>query len=302
MSVANLGGIKVGDGEPVAMMGVLNLSRNSFYRGSVVGRKEVIKVGKKMVEEGADILDVGAMSTRPGAEPISAEQERRRLIPAVKTLVRKLDSPISVDTQRAAIAELALREGAAIVNDVSGFKADPDMPGVVANFEASAILMASWVRPGKLLIARQKAGGNIETIEGIVRSLRCSLDICDSHGIDRKKLVIDPGIGFSKGPLASSGKQVTRQHPKSRWHERDIRVLANLDGLKSLDRPICVGISRKSFIGKILGLADPADRLVGSLAATAIAVFKGAAVIRTHDPAETIHAIRVAERIRESRC
>lgn len=301
MSVANLGGIKVGDGEPVAMMGVLNLSRNSFYRGSVVGRKEVIKAGKKMVEEGADILDVGAMSTRPGAEPISAEQERRRLIPAVKTL-RKLDVPISVDTQRAAIAELALQEGATIVNDVSGFKSDPDMPRVVANFGASAILMASWVRPGKLLIARQKAGGTIETIEGIVRSLRCSLKICDSHGIDRKKLVIDPGIGFSKGPQTSSGKLVTRQHPKSRWHERDIRVLADLDGLKSLDRPICVGISRKSFIGKILGLADPADRLVGSLAATAIAVFNGAAVIRTHDPAETIHAIRVAERIRESRC
>jgi len=301
MARAKLARVEVGDGRLVAIIGALNLSPNSFYAGSVVHSKaEAVARAQDMLGQGASIIDVGAMSTRPGTKPISTRCERERVIPIVKILARELDAPISVDTQRAAIAELALRDGATVINDVSGFKADPDMPKVVADFGASAILMASWARPGELLIARQRAGGSIETIGGIIRSLRRSLDICDAHGIDREKLAIDPGIGFSRGPQASSGKLITRRRPRSKWHERDLRVLANLGELRSLGRPICVGISRKSFIGRVLGLADPADRLAGSLAAAAIAVLNGASAVRTHDVRETVQAVRLAEAIRDA--
>jgi dihydropteroate synthase len=272
MGEAELGGIKVGDHHPVAIVGAMNLSPDSFYAGSVVkGPTEAVKRARCMLDEGADIIDVGAMSTAPGVKPIPLDLERRRLMPIVEALVKKLDSPISVDTQRAEIARAALKAGVHIINDVSGLKADPGMVRVLADFGCSAVLMAARRKPG-----------DVRTIEGIKRELEESLRMCERHDIDLKKIAIDPGIGFGKG---------------AEW---DLHILANLKGLAALGRPICVAVSRKSFIGKVLDLPDPADRLWGSLAATAIAVLNGADVIRTHDPGETMHAVRLAESVRSA--
>jgi len=273
MSKADLGEVKVGDGCPVAIIGVLNLSQESFYSGSVVrGSAQAVRQAKRMLEQGADIIDVGAVSTAPNVEPISLDTERRRILSIIKILANKIDAPISVDTQRAAIAEEALEFGAKIINDVSGLKSDPRMADVVAKSRCSAILMAARKRPG-----------DVRTVDEIKRALDDSLKICGRNKIDIQKIVIDPGIGFGKG------------------RDYDVRILANLGNLKGLGRPICVAVSRKAFIGRILGLKDPADRLAGSLAATAVAVINGANVVRTHDVEETLRAVRVAEATRRAK-
>jgi len=273
MSKAELGGIKVGDGCPVAMIGVLNLSPESFYSGSVVrGSAQALRRAKRMLEQGADIIDVGAASTAPNVEPISFDMERRRIFPIIKILVNKIDAPISVDTQRATIAEEAMEIGAKIINDVSGLKFDSRMADVVTKLKCSAILMAARKRPG-----------DVRTVADIRRALYNSLEICRRNKINLEKIVVDPGIGFGKGG------------------DYDVQILANLKKLKDLGRPICVAVSRKAFIGRILGLKDPADRLAGSLAATAVAVVNGADVVRTHDVEETLRAVRVAEAMRRAK-
>lgn len=273
ISKAELGGVKVGDGCPVAMIGVLNLSPESFYSGSVVrGSAQALRRARRMLEQGADIIDIGAVSTAPNVEPISLDTERRRILPIIKILANKIDAPVSVDTQRAAIAEEALEIGAKIINDVSGLKSDPRMADVLAKSKCSAILMAARKRPG-----------DVRTVAEIKCELYNSLNICKRSKIDVQKIVIDPGIGFGKGG------------------DYDVQILANLKKLKDLGRPICVAVSRKAFIGRILGLKDPADRLAGSLAATAVAVINGADVVRTHDVEETLRAVRVAEAIRRAK-
>lgn len=273
MSYAELADIQVGGNNPVAIISIINVSPNSFYPGSVVkSPREAVRRARSMLEEGADIIDIGAMSTAPGVRPIPASLERRRLLPMVEALAKELDAPISVDTQRAEIAKATLEAGAKIVNDVSGLKADDRMADVLADFGCSAVLMAAEERPG-----------DVKTIEEIKRALRESLHTCEVHGIDEQKIVLDPGIGFGKG---------------AEW---DLYILANMGKLLALGRPICIAVSRKTFIGKVLNLPNPAGRLWGSLAATAIAVLNGADVIRTHDPKETLHAIRIAEAIRGAR-
>jgi dihydropteroate synthase len=272
MGRAELAGVPVGDGSPVVIMGAINVAPETFYKGSLVkGPEDAVKRAKEMVREGADIIDLGAMSTAPGVEPISADEERKRLLPVLKAIEKTTNAPISVDTQRAEIARAALDAGAQMINDVSGFKADPEMAQVVAESGCSAIVMATKRRPG-----------DIKTIEEARKTLKNSLEICEKHEIDLEKIVVDPGIGFGKG---------------AEW---DLHILANLRKLSDLDRPICVGVSRKSFIGEALDLEDPADRLWGSLGATAIAVLNGVSVVRTHDPKETLHAVRVAEAIQRA--
>jgi len=272
MGEAELGGIEVGDGHPVAIIGVLNLSPESFYGGSVVrGPAQAVRQAKRMLRQGAIIIDVGAMSTAPNVKPISTSLEKKRLLPVIKALVKETNAPISVDTQRAAIAEVALEAGASIINDVSGLKFDPKMVNVVADLKCSVILMAARKKPG-----------DARKIAEVCSALQDSLQICKRHSIDMRRVVIDPGIGFGKG---------------AGW---DVHILTNLRKLKGLGRPICVAVSRKAFIGKILGLKDPADRLIGSLAATAIAVRNGADVVRTHDVQETVQVVRVAEVIQHA--
>lgn len=267
--------------EKKVVMGVLNLSADAFYQGSVAENAEEAAVrAEKMTENGAQIIDLGGMSTGPPAEKISLEEEKNLLMPALKAVRDRINVPISVDTQRAEVAEKALNLGANIINDISGFKADPEMPKVVADTGCSAILMANQI-PNRIRTA-EKDRGDISDMEKIEKGLRESLQICRDRGVDLNKISIDPGIGFGRSA------------------EEDLKVIAGLNSLRELEQPICVGISRKSFIGKTLDLKNPRDRLPASLGATALAVLKGAAdIIRTHDPKETSQLIRMIEAIQK---
>lgn len=266
--------------EEKIIMGVLNLSPETFYRGSLVKSAEEAAVrAEEMVENGAEIVDLGGMSTGPGVAPISADEERKRLLPTLKSVREKIKAPISVDTQRSEVAEESLEAGADVINDISGFKADPDMARVASDYGCPAILMANQIS-GRIRTAEKEAR-DIKSMEEVKKGLKESLQICEDHGVDREKIVVDPGIGFGKGP------------------KEDLKVLADLDDLSELGQPICIGVSRKSFIGKTLDLDEPSERLPGSLGATAVAVTEGVDIIRTHDPRETSQLVRMIEAIQQ---
>ncbi|MFB0500825.1 MAG: dihydropteroate synthase [Candidatus Hadarchaeaceae archaeon] len=293
MAEAMLGKVEVGDGVPVTIIYALNLSPDSFYKGSIVrSKREAVGRASKAIEEGARIIDVGAIGTGPRSKPISAEREMRELIPIIRVLAREFDAPISADTQRAEIAEAAISAGATVINDISGLKSEPKMAEIIAETGCSAVLMAA-----------KRAPGDVYKIDDIRQALGESLHICHERGIQLKKVVLDPAIGYWPARLERLGKRANEPHGKLAYPTAtlfDLKIIAELGGLKALKRPICVGISRKTFIGKVLNLPNPTDRLVGSLAATAIAVFNGASVVRTHDVEETLQAVRLAEAIRDA--
>ena len=277
---AALAGVHLGDGLPVAVMGALNVSPGSFYAGSVVaGGDDLLRAAERMAREGASLLDVGAMSTAPYLSgSISASEEAERLGWAVGILASKLGVPVSADTSRAEPARAALGAGAAIINDVRGLTADPALAPLVAGAGAGLIIMAS---------ERGGAEGQ-PPVDAVMELLEESLRIAIQAGISDERIVVDPGIGFFRRRGIA-------------WHEWDCEILAALGRLRELDRPVCVGVSRKSFVGEIAGEADPGRRLPGSLAAVAAAVLGGANLIRAHDVGETVQAVRVAEAIRRSR-
>ena len=265
-----IAGLKVGDAQPVRIMGVINLSRESFYKGSVVQADSVIDAVDRMIEEGADLIDIGARSTWPLAKKISKEEERSRLIPVLK-LLNHIKVPISVDTMFADIADEAISQGADIINDVSGFTADEGMVGVAKEHDCPVILMAS-----------NKLPGDPVGMDAIMTSLEMIISDAEGKGIDPEKIIIDPAIG--------------------RWTQEklavyDFETIDNLERLRVFGKPILTAISRKSFIGDTLN-KPPEERLYGSLAATAIAVRNGAHIIRTHDVAPTMDAVKVAQRAR----
>jgi dihydropteroate synthase len=277
MNHASLAGLMLGDGREVAVMGALNLSPESFYAGSVTtSRDALLAAADEMVAHGAAILDVGAMSTAPYLDgAIEPTREADRIGDAVQLLVGKLGVPVSADTSRAVPARAALQAGARVINDVRGLTADPGLARAVAEAGAGLIVMAS------------ERGGHEEAapIDTVAELLAESLTLAAQAGIPGERIVVDPGIGFFR----------RRGVP---WYEWDCRVLAALSELRALGRPVCVGVSRKSFIGALDTRAtDPADRLPGSLAATAAAVLGGAHLIRTHDVAATVQAVRVAQAI-----
>jgi len=293
MITANLGKVKVGDGRPVSVIGVINLSPDSFYSRSIMKPGNFLKAVRGMGEAGAAIVDVGALATGPHAKPIPVKLELRRVAPVIKAIARKSDITISVDTQRAEVAEAAVEAGASVVNDVSGLKADRRMAEVIADCGCSAILMAS-----------DKAPGDVYEVCEIRRALAESLEICKKHGVPLKRVVLDPAVGYWPARLERIGKKSKEpigDKPYSRAAFFDLQILAKISEFRKLGRPVCVGVSRKSFVGAVLGLKDPAQRLMGSLAASAVAVYNGADVLRTHDPAETMQAARIAEAIRSSR-
>lgn len=273
---ANLAGVEVGDGFPVRILGAINVSPESFYTGSVSQSQDSLRERtERMVADGADLLDVGAMSTAPYlSTEIPEMEEIRRLTWAIGVIRRLTPIPISADTKRSRVAQAALDAGAEVVNDVSGLRHDPGMAGLVADRAQGVILMASETAPD----AR-------EPTAAVRRLLEESLTIARDAGVPEGRVVVDPGIGFFRQAAIP-------------WHAWDVEVLRSLGELRALERPILVGLSRKSFIGKILGKADPADRLTGSLAATAVAVVNGAHLIRTHDVGPTREAVRMAEALR----
>lgn len=283
---AALAGVSLGDGLPVAVVGALNVGPGSFYAGSVVTRSdELLRAAERMVQEGAALLDVGARSTAPYlADAVSASEEAERLAWAIGLLAGKLGVAVSADTSRAEPARAALDAGASIINDVRGLTGDPGLAPLVAARGVGLIAMASEA-------AVTTAGPLIETVlpvETVLKVLQRALDFAERAGIAPERVVLDPGIGFFR----------QRGIP---WHDWDCAVLAGLDRLRALGRPICVGASRKSFIGQIAGEPDPARRLPGSLAAATAAVLAGAHMIRAHDVADTVQAVRVAEAVRAAR-
>ena len=277
-SRADLAGVALGDGSPIAVMGVINVSPESFHAGSVYrGIDAVVTAALGMVEEGAALIDVGARSSAPYLETaISEAEETERLVRAVSALAAKLPAPISVDTCRPAVARAALEAGARVVNDVSTL-AEPALARVAAAHDAGLIVMAA-PGPGRVID---------EPVATVTRLLATALATAHAAGIPTDRIVLDPGIGFFRETGIA-------------WHAWDVALLAGLPALAALGRPLCVGVSRKSFVGAITGRDDPAARLPGSLAATTAAVLGGAALIRTHDVPETVDAVRVAERVRSA--
>ncbi|MFZ2410760.1 MAG: dihydropteroate synthase, partial [Candidatus Methanoperedens sp.] len=265
-----IAGLKVGDAQPVRVMGVINLSSESFYKGSVVLADSVLDAALKMIDEGAELIDIGARSTWPLALKISKEEERSRLIPAIKMLA-DITVPISVDTMFADIAGKALDSGARIINDVSGFTADNGMVKVAKEHDCPVILMAS-----------NKIPGDPVGMDAVIDSLERIISGAEEYGVNPDNIIIDPAIG--------------------RWTPLklpmyDYETIDNIQRLRIFGKPILAAISRKSFIGETLNKSAD-ERLYGSLAATAIAVRNGVHIIRTHDVAPTVDAVRVAERIR----
>lgn len=275
---ASLGGVEIGDGLPVAVMGALNVSPESFHGASIhLDAGALLRAAEQMVAAGAALVDVGARSTAPYlATDVEEEEEARRLGRAIEVLAGKLPVPVSADTARALPARAALEAGARVINDVAGLR-DADLARLVAARGAGVIAMAA---PGR----EAPAGGPLETVQA---RLSEALDRARAAGIDLDRVVLDPGIGFFRDETVP-------------WHVWDVQVLAGLPRLAALGRPLGVGVSRKSFVGAITGRTATADRLAGSLGATAAAVLGGAALIRTHDVAETVDAVRVAERVRKA--
>ncbi len=280
MNRATVAGVSVGDGLEVAVVGALNVSPESFYSGSVVTDADrLLHAAHRMAEAGAAWLDVGAMSTAPYLEArIPEAQEADRLHWAVGLLTSKLDLPVCADTTRPLAARAALESGARLLNDVSGLAADSDVARLAAESGVGLILMAS---PG----AAVRAGDPVQTVHA---TLAASLARARAAGVPDDRVLVDPGIGFFRAEAIA-------------WAEWDCRVLAGLPALRDLGRPLYVGVSRKSFIGALAHVPDAADRLPGSLAATAAAVLGGAHVVRTHDVAETVQAVRVAQAIARAR-
>ncbi len=254
-------------------MAVLNVSPESFYPGSVCTDVAGLRdAARRAADEGADFLDIGAMSTAPYLRNhISADEEMRRMGRAVDVVAPATALPVSVDTSRAAVAATALAAGARIVNDVSGLRGDPAMGEVAAGAE------------GLVLMASPDGGVDMDAIALVRRLLTAALGRASRAGVEPRRVVLDPGIGFFTLGSACAF---------------NCALLAGLSALADLERPLLVGVSRKSFLSSLTGRQGPEERLAGSLAATAIAVHNGAAVIRTHDVAATRDAIRVAEAVR----
>ena len=279
MNRAIVAGVSVGDGLDVAVVGALNVSPESFYSGSVVvDADRLLQTGEAMARAGAAWLDVGAMSTAPYLEArIPEALEADRLHWAVGLLTTKLDLPVSADVSRVGPARAALEAGARMINDVTGLLGDPGLARLTAEAGVGLVLMAGPA-------AAPPAGEPVATVRA---ALQRSLAIARGAGIPDERILVDPGIGFFRGAGVA-------------WPDWDCRVLAGLPALRALGRPLYVGVSRKSFIGAVAGVEDPAERLPGSLAATAAAVLGGAHVIRAHDVAETVQAVRVAQAIRRA--
>jgi dihydropteroate synthase len=255
------------------VMGVLNVTPDSFSDGGrFLDPATAIAQARRLAAEGADIIDVGAESTRPygGAVRISAEDERARLEPVLPEVIA-LGVPLSIDTLKASIAAWALDLGAAIVNDVWGLQGDPDMARTVADYDAPVIIMHN----------RESADPAIDIVTDVTDFFRRSLDIAARAGIARERIVLDPGIGFGKTP------------------EQSVICIARLDAWRQFGLPLLIGASRKRFIHSLTP-SDPMERLGGSLAAHLLAVESGAAILRVHDVAPTVQALAVTAAIRRA--
>ena len=278
-----LGPISVGGFNPVRIMGIINTSPESFFKESVItDSKKLAQKIKEMEYDGANFVDVGGMSTAPYLDTLISETtEIERITRAVKIIQKVSNLPISVDTCRAKVAKAALELGVDIINDISGLKYDKEMKGVVEKFDPSLILCAF----SKNVVI----GNQLRQVKNLIRE---SLTIAKSANISANKIVIDPAIGFFR----KSGKNNFFTKINSDWLKRDLLILNNLRLIKQKN-PILVSVSRKSFIGSLLKIKNPDERLYGSLAAEVIAVLNGADIIRTHNVRATREAIQITQKL-----
>lgn len=262
-------------GERTLVMGILNVTPDSFFDGGRWNEPAAaVEHGLKLWKQGADIIDVGGESTRPGSEPVSEEEERRRVVPVIERLAAE-GVLVSVDTSKAAVAEAALRAGARIVNDITGL-ADPKCAKIAAQFGAAVVIMHIKGTP-KTMQENPEYDDLMAEITGALRRR------VKESGIAEDRIILDPGIGFGKRP------------------EHNVEILRRLREFRSLGFPVLVGTSRKSFIGHLLGGRPVGERLIGTLATVCASVANGADIVRVHDVAEAVDAVRIADALKGSR-
>ena len=257
-------------------MGVLNVTPDSFSDGNEFLECDVaVERGIQMQAEGADIIDVGGESTRPGAEPVSVEQELQRVVPVIERLRAKINVPISIDTSKSEVARTALDAGALIINDVTAGRADEEMLPLAATRKSALVLMHMQGEPRTM----QKNPQYGDVVQEVVDFFRQQYSRALECGVDPMRLAFDPGIGFGK----------TLEH--------NLSLLENFKQLRLDDRPLMVGVSRKSFLGKLVGSNDVRDRLPPTIALTAILRARGADILRVHDVKENVAALRTVEEV-----
>lgn len=265
-------------GEHTLVMGVLNVTPDSFSDGAqFLSPEKALAHAEQMLAEGADIIDVGGESTRPGAIVISPAEELQRVLPIIEELARRTTVPISIDTTKAVVARAALDAGAAIVNDISALRFDFHVADEVAKSGAGLVLMHSRGTPATM----QRLPPVADIIEEVTSSLRSSVAMAERRGVRRESIVVDPGIGFGK------------------TQEQNIELIAKVNQLAQVfpDFPILIGTSRKSFIGRLLDDAPVTDRLQGTMASITAAVLRGAHIVRVHDVKAAVETLRVADAI-----
>ncbi|MTI64989.1 MAG: dihydropteroate synthase [Firmicutes bacterium] len=256
-------------GEKTIIMGILNVTPDSFSDGGrYVDVDKAIDHAKKMVEKGADIIDIGGESTRPGATEVDADEELKRVLPIVKRLVKEVDVAISVDTYKASVAEKVLKAGAHMINDVWGLQRDPLMAEVIAKYDVPVIIMHN----------QNNTEYRNDILKEVMGFLNKSIKIATNAGVNRDKIILDPGIGFGKTP------------------EQNMHVMSRLGELNDLGCPILLGTSRKSMIGKILDLPSE-KRLEGTLATSVMGIIQGIDILRVHDVEENLRASKVTDAI-----
>ena len=261
-------------------MGIVNITPDSFsHDGRLLNQKtdytsSAVRLAQRMIRAGADIIDIGGESTRPGTKRISAPEELKRILAAVKILAKTARVPISVDTYKASVAQATLDAGASIINNIKGIESDRALLKMIAHYNAGIVLM--HLRGTPRTMQKSIRYGNL--IQEIIRELKNSIENCLEIGIKSDKIIIDPGIGFGK----------TAEH--------NLEILNRLTKFKILNLPILIGTSRKSFIGKILNKA-PQQRLLGTVASTCAGVINGAHIVRVHDVAQTAEVVKVVDAI-----
>lgn len=258
------------------VMGILNVTPDSFYDGGRYARAEAaVQHALQMVQDGADIVDIGGESTRPGSQPVPEEEELRRVLPVIEAVRGQVDVPISIDTTKSRVAERALQAGACMVNDISGLGFDPRMAEVVARHGALCCVMHIQGTPQTM----QQNPQYEDVVRDISRYFEERLALAERAGIPRENIWLDPGIGF--------GKTV----------EHNLEILRRLREFTAFGLPILIGTSRKSFIGKILGDLPPEERLEGTAATVAIAIMNGANAVRVHDVREMVRVARMTDAV-----
>ena len=277
--------LEIGSGKP-AIMGIINASPESFYKESItIGRKIISEMAIKMEQDGVDIIDIGGMSTAPyGNTLVSTSKELERIRNSIMAIKDVSNIPLSVDTPRAEVAKASIDMGVDVINDVTGLKYDKMMRSVISTSGLPVIIGAYGDRS-----ITYQTGDIAETID----ILKVSLDMANQSGIKEDKVIVDPLIGFFR---ASGNNPFFTKVSNQNWYDRDIRIISNLERLSTLSKPICISVSRKSFIGRLFNLAE-SDRLIPSIIAQVVCAINGTDIIRTHDVKETRIALELLARM-----